>query len=117
VLAHPGQHPGRQAFFAALPCQAAGNLGLHPEFGYQRYGDRVQDGGAFGAQWLAGVQFRWLFWAPVGDVSPTGAWARRGCPAWFLVNLRLGAAGGRPARPPTNLVLIVGLFRMLEQSP
>lgn len=51
----------RQAFFAALPYQVTANFGIHPEFGYYHYGDRIQDGKGFGAEWLAGVQLRWLF--------------------------------------------------------
>ncbi|MFH1058811.1 MAG: hypothetical protein V1797_09065 [Pseudomonadota bacterium] len=51
----------RQAFFAALPCQVTANFTIHPEFGYYDYGDRVQDGKAFGNEWLAGIQFRWIF--------------------------------------------------------
>lgn len=51
----------RQAFFAAVPYQVTANFTVHPEFGYYDYGDRVQDGKAFGTEWLAGIQFRWIF--------------------------------------------------------
>ncbi len=51
----------RRAIFFAIPYQVTPNFGIHPELGLYDYGDNIRTGQAFGDEWLAGVQFRWIF--------------------------------------------------------
>lgn len=51
----------RRAIFLAIPYQVTPNFGIHPELGLYDYGDDIRTGRSFGDEWLAGVQFRWLF--------------------------------------------------------
>ncbi|MCA1906652.1 MAG: hypothetical protein LDL11_08710 [Desulfarculus sp.] len=58
---YPQDSYTRRAVFLAIPRQVTPNFTIHPELGLYHYGDDVRTGRAFGDEWLAGVQFRWIF--------------------------------------------------------
>ncbi|MBI4799312.1 MAG: hypothetical protein HY794_11405 [Desulfarculus sp.] len=51
----------RTAYFVALPYTVTKNFKIHPEFAYYNYGDNVKDGKDFGTEWVAGLQFQFVF--------------------------------------------------------
>lgn len=51
----------RLALVAALHIEINPFFSLHPEFGWYDYGDDPITGSAQGKEWLAGVQFSWIF--------------------------------------------------------
>ncbi len=58
---YPQDSYTRRAVFIAFPYQLTPNFTIHPELGLYDYGDDIRTGRAYGDEWLAGVQFRWIF--------------------------------------------------------
>jgi hypothetical protein len=51
----------RTGYFVSLPYEVTKNFTVHPEFAYYNYGDNPLTSKDYGTEWLAGLQFRFVF--------------------------------------------------------